>query len=122
MTSNPTGIPRELKSPSPTFLSASESLGLHWWYWETYNQRITLSEGLMKILGLTPQKDGFLPEEVYQNAHPEDVVRNKHLLSRLILGKDELYEIEYRIKDTHGAWQWYYSRGSILQKDKTTVH
>ncbi len=75
MSKNQTGIPGELKSPSSKFLSESESLGLHWWYWETYNQRITLSEGLIKILGLQPQKDGFLPEEVYRNAHPEDVER-----------------------------------------------
>jgi len=118
MSSNPKGIPGELKSPSPMLLGSSESLGLHWWFWETSSQRITLSEGLMKILGLRPQMDGFLPEEVYQNAHPEDVERNKLLLSRLYLGEDELYENEYRIRDTHGAWQWYYSRGTVLQKDE----
>jgi len=94
MSSNSIGIPGELKSPSPKLLSASENLGLHWWFWECSCQRITLSEGLMKILGLTPQKDGFLPEEIYQNAHPEDVERNEQLLSRLYLGEDDLYENE----------------------------
>ncbi len=116
MSVNQKGIPGELKSPSPKLLSASENLGLHWWFWETSSQRITLSEGLMKILGLQPKKDGFPPEEVYQNAHPEDVVRNEQLLSRLILGEDDLYEIEYRIRDTNGDWQWYYSRGTVLEK------
>ncbi len=118
MSENQKGIPGELISPSQKLLNASDNLGLHWWFWETSSQRITLSEGLMKILGLQPQKDGFLPEEVYQNAHPEDVVRNEQLMSRLILGEDELYEIEYRVRDTHGDWQWYYSRGTVLQKDK----
>jgi PAS domain S-box-containing protein len=118
MSSNPQGIPRELKSPSPMLLNASDSLGLHWWFWETTSQKITLSDGLMKILGLRPKKDGFAPEEIYQNAHPGDVERNEQLLRRLYLGEDDLYENEYRIRDTHGAWQWYYSRGSILQKDK----
>ncbi len=118
MSANQKGIPGELISPSPTFLSASENIGLHWWFWETSTQRITLSEGLIKILGLKPQKEGFLPEEVYQNAHPEDVVRNEQLLSRLILGKDNLYEIEYRVRDAHGDWQWYYSRGTVLHKDE----
>jgi len=118
METNPKGIPGELKSPSPMLLASSENLGLHWWLWECSSQRITLSEGLIKILGLSPQKDGFLPEEVYQNAHPEDVERNKLLLSRLYIGEDELYENEYRIRDTHGIWQWYYSRGTVLQKDE----
>ena len=118
MSVNQKGIPGELLSPSPRLQSAAENLGLHWWFWETSSQRITLSESLMKILGLQPQKDGFLPEEVYQNAHPEDVVRNEQLLSRLILGEDELYEIEYRIRDTNGDWQWYYSRGTVLKKDE----
>jgi len=118
MSANQKGIPGELISPSPKFLSASESLGLHWWFWECDNQRISLSEGLVKILGLQAKKDGFLPTEVYQNAHPEDVVRNEQLLNRLYLGEDDLYEIEYRVKDTEGTWQWFYSRGTVLQKDK----
>jgi len=116
MSVNQKDIPGELISPSLKLLSASENLGLHWWFWETSSQRITLSEGLVKILGLQPQKDGFLPEEIYRNAHSEDVVRNDQLLSRLILGEDDLYENEYRVKDTHGKWQWYYSRGTVLQK------
>jgi len=116
MSAKQKGIPGELISPSPKLLSASENLGLHWWFWETTSQQVTLSEGLMKILGLQPRKDGFLPEEVYHNAHPEDVVRNEQLLGRLILGEDDLYENEYRVRDTHGAWHWYYSRGTVLQK------
>ena len=116
MSVNQKGIPGELKSPSLKLQSAAENLGLQWWFWETSSQRITLSESLMKIFGLQPQKDGFLPEEVYKNAHPEDVVRNEQLLSRLILGEDDLYEIEYRVRDSNGAWHWYYSRGTVLQK------
>jgi len=117
MSVNQKGIPGELISPSSKLLSASENIGLHWWFWETSSQRVTLSEGLMNLLGLQPQKDGFLPEEVYKNAHPEDVIRNEQLLSRLIFGEDDLYEMEYRVRDTHGVWQWYYSRGAVLQKD-----
>lgn len=118
MSVNQKGIPGELISPSPKLLKALGNIGLHWWFWETATQRVTLSGRLIEILGLKPQKDGFLPEEVYQNAHPEDVVRNEQLLRRLILGEDSLYEIEYRIRDKEGKWQWYYSRGTVLQKSE----
>ncbi|MCD4710570.1 MAG: PAS domain S-box protein [Bacteroidales bacterium] len=110
-----TGIPGEMKSPSQQLMIASESIGLHWWYWERSIQKIMLSAGLIKILGFSKNTDGFLLERIYRNIHPEDVERNTKLINRLYLGEDELYETEYRIRDANGAWQWYYIRGTVIQ-------
>jgi len=111
-------LPGELQSPSDQFQAASDSVGLHWWHWEYLTQRIRMSEGLMEILGLAPSPDGYDPEIVYGNIHPEDAERNRVLLQQLYTGEDDLYEIEYRVKDTAGGWQWYYNRGSVVQKSK----
>jgi PAS domain S-box-containing protein len=110
-------LPGELKSPSKQFQAASDSVGLYWWHWDYLNQKVRMSEGLVKILGLSYSKDGYSPKLIYQNIHPEDTIRNKRLLHQLYMGKDDLYEIEYRIRDRSGIWQWYYNRGSIVHKD-----
>jgi len=111
-----TDIPGELKSSSEQFQAASDSFGLYWWHWEHASKKIRLSEGMVKILGLTFSPDGYFTEEIYRNIHPDDAERNRMLLHRLYTGEDELYELEYRIKGKNGKWQWYYNRGTVLKK------
>jgi two-component system, sensor histidine kinase len=113
-----TDVPGELLSPSQQFQAASDSVGLNWWHWEYISQKIRMSEGMVKILGLPSSPAGYSPEEIYKKVHPEDVERNIVLLHQLYTGKDDLYEIEYRVKDSAGKWQWYYNRGSVLHKNE----
>jgi len=114
----PINIPSELKTPSEAFVRASESVGLFWWYWEKSDGKIHMSPGLMKILGVAPESFNGLPHELYVNIHPQDVERNKDRVDRLYTGKDDLYEVEYRIRNPEGEWKWYYNRGSVLQKNE----
>jgi len=111
-------LPGELLSPSQQFQAASDSVGLYWWHWEYFSQKIRMSERMVSVLGLAPSEEGYSPDIVYKNVHPEDVERNRVLLKQLYTGKDDLYEIEYRIKDSKGEWQWYYNRGSVIKKDE----
>ncbi|MDF1575948.1 MAG: PAS domain S-box protein [Bacteroidales bacterium] len=118
MAGNHTEVPGELLSPSQEFQAASDSVGLYWWHWDYKSRRIRMSDGLARILGLAHHPEGYDPDSIYQNVHPEDAQRNKVLLEHLYGGKDDLYEIEYRIKDKTGKWRWYYNRGSIVQKSE----
>jgi PAS domain S-box-containing protein len=111
-------IPHELRSPSEAFLTASETIGLYWWYWEKSNGKLTMSPGLLNILGLAPDTFDGQPQTVYKNIHPEDVERNQDRITRLYRGKDDLYDLEYRVRGAQGEWLWYYNRASVLQKDK----
>ncbi|MEA3460756.1 MAG: PAS domain S-box protein [Bacteroidota bacterium] len=111
-------VPGELKSPSQQFQAASDSVGLYWWHWNDASKKIRLSEGLAKILGLTYTNDGYSIGALDKNVHPEDAELNKKLLHRLYTGEDDLYEVEYRVKDSAGKWQWYYNRGSVIQKNE----
>jgi PAS domain S-box-containing protein len=118
MYSEHTDVPGELKSPSQQFQTASDSVGLYWWHWEHKSKKLRMAEGMSEILGLSPDPLGYEPDTVYGNVHPDDAERNKLLIQQLYEGQDDLYEIEYRIKDPSGEWRWYYSRGSILHKDE----
>jgi len=115
MTSSQTGISGELKPPSPQFLNASDRIGLNWWYWDRSSGRMILSPGLSKILGLIHDHDGYEPELIYERVHPDDITHNKEQLNLLLTGEEFLYEVEYRIRDKSGKWQWYYNRGTVLR-------
>lgn len=117
MSPNLSGVPGELQSPSQQFQASSDRIGLQWWHWDRTNGKIQMSQGLAKILRLSLDKGGYSTSAIYENIHPDDVERNLNLIERLYNGEDELYEIEYRIKDTKGAWLWYYNRGVVLHKD-----
>jgi PAS domain S-box-containing protein len=112
------GIPGELKSPSQQFQASSDRIGLQWWHWDRSTGKIVVSQRLSELLGLPPNPEGYPPASIYQNIHPEDLERNLKLLKRLYKGEDELYEIEYRIKDARGKWHWYYNRGVVLHREE----
>ena len=73
MTTKKATLPRELTSPSAQFEAASESIGLYWWHWDHRTKKITLSPGLMKILGYTPESFNGELSSLYKNIHPDDI-------------------------------------------------
>jgi len=77
-----------------------------------------MSPGLMEILGLDSKTYDFSLESMYKNIHPDDIANNQERLRRAFFGEDKLYEIEYRIKDRNGEWQWFYNRGLVLHHDR----
>ena len=118
MTTKRASIPRELTAPSVEFTYASESIGLYWWHWNHAERKITMSPGLMKVLGINPSDFDQTLSSVYKNIHPDDIKRNTERLNRLFHGEIDLYEIEYRVKDSKGEWQWYYNRGTVDLRDE----
>ncbi|MDX2431571.1 MAG: PAS domain-containing protein [Bacteroides sp.] len=119
MKENLSQIPQELIAPSTEFIRASAQIGLHWWYWNHLEKSLMLSPHLLTILGYSQEEFDPKMPSVYKNIHPDDVKDNLEKIRRLIYGKDELYEIEFRVKDHKGEWQWYYNRGTVLGRDET---
>ena len=118
MTTTRTPLPKELTSPSAEFISISESIGLFWWHWDHRGRKMTLGPGLMKILGFAPGEFDQSLTSLRKNIHPDDIEKNRKKIRRLIQGEVDLYELEYRVKDPHGEWQWYYNRGTVSQRDE----
>lgn len=77
-----------------------------------------MSPGLLEILGIDPDTFDHSLESVYRNIHPEDIKSDQERLSRTLNGEDKLYEMEYRIRDRNGDWQWFYNRGMVLVYDR----
>ncbi len=104
-------------SPSAELLAASEEIGLFWWFWNHKERKLSLSPGLLKALGYSPEEFDPSKPSIYKNVHPDDVKENIDRVRQLLKEESGLYETEYRVKDKQGRWHWYYNRGSVIQRD-----
>lgn len=118
MEENISKIPKELSAPSMEFIRASAQIGLHWWYWNNVEKKLMLSPHLLTILGYTQEEFNPSQPSIFKNIHPEDVSLNRERIQKLIYGELELYDIEFRLKDKNGKWEWYYNRGTVLDWDE----
>ncbi len=49
--------------------------------------------------------------------HPDDGPRVREAMQRTIDGATQLYEAEYRLRHSDGAWRWVLDRGRALERD-----
>ncbi|MEC4986084.1 MAG: diguanylate cyclase [Oscillatoria sp. PMC 1068.18] len=82
---------------------------------------VYINHSVNELLGYSPEKikgmgKFMLPELI----HPEDIERVKqHLQECQNLEDNQLYEIEYRIKDAQGRWHWLCSREVVFERTAT---
>lgn len=90
------------------------------WYWSIKDNSVKFNH--LKITNL-----GYSEEEIPKNVdyefftnklHPEDYDKTMKAMRDHLIGKENVYEIEYRIKCKNGEYKWYYDIGKITQYDK----
>lgn len=92
------------------------------WHWQVDAQRFTYDGRFYRSFGLpAPGTPGVDADRVWQewNArrHPEDMARIGPHLHDAMLGREQCYQAEYRMRDAEGRWRWLISRGQVLQRD-----
>lgn len=90
------------------------------WYFDLQHNTVTFNSLKATNLGYTKDE---LPDHVnYQffteKLHPDDYEKTMQAMRDHLSGKNQVYEIEYRIKTKDGAYKWYYDRGSIVKRDE----
>ena len=63
-----------------------------------------------------PKEVGF--EFFTEKLHKEDYNRVMNSMRKLLIGKSNIYEVEYRIRSKNGRWKWFYDRGAITKRDQ----
>lgn len=90
------------------------------WYWSIKDNNVEFNH--LKIINL-----GYSEDEIPKNVdyefftdklHPEDYDKTMKAMKDHLIGKENVYEIEYRIKCKNGEYKWYYDIGKITQYDK----
>ncbi len=88
------------------------------WDRDLVNDQVYFGENWHKSLGYSDQESLNGASSIWESlVHPDDrhqviTARNDHFD-----GKTAHYEVEYRIKDKKGEWQWILSRGRVTERN-----
>lgn len=87
-----------------------------WWEWDVVNDLTYRSEHWYKMLGLEPQTEPNGYDFWLNLIHPEDRMR-AHLYQKLKLGRDKLWESDFRMKHAAGHYVHIRARGRVVERD-----
>jgi two-component system, NarL family, sensor histidine kinase UhpB len=84
------------------------------WDWEIPSNRVTWSERVYELHGLTPETFGGRAEDFLRAVHPEDVPRVGEAIRRALEERAD-YGVEFRvIHPTTGETRWVWTNGQVL--------
>lgn len=75
-------------------------------------------ENWFRGLGYESENEGNEGPAFEDLLHPEDRDRVIALREDHVQGKTSLYEVEYRLRNQAGGWQWFLSRGQAVARDE----
>ena len=107
----------ELHRQSERLRSALESAGEGTWDWDLELGVMNCSEVLISMLGNLEEDINGPREKCMSYIDPEDRSRIQTSLARHLQQDVELYECEYRIKDSYWNWWWLLDRGRVVVCD-----
>jgi diguanylate cyclase (GGDEF)-like protein/PAS domain S-box-containing protein len=89
------------------------------WYWNVKTNSVTFHP--LKITTLGYEKSDIPEQVTYQFftelLHPEDYEKAMNAMKDHLYGREQVYEVEYRIRAKDGKYRWYYDRGKVTQYD-----
>jgi PAS domain S-box-containing protein len=89
------------------------------WEWEVGSGAAVRSDTFWRHLGYEPAR--VLPEmdSWISLIHPEDARRVREAIADHLVGKREIYEAEYRVRDHLHEWHWVIDRGRVVERSPT---
>ena len=101
-----------------TLAAAAASDGLY--DWDLATGKIDYSPRWKAILGFAPHEIGDSPDEWLGRVQPEDLIWLQATLDEQVRPSGapmQSFQIEYRIRDAHGALRWMVCRGMTVRDD-----
>jgi len=93
-----------------------DAVDIAWWEFDFTNDSVVYSDKKATNLGYTTDEFPDTSVEIMRLVHPDDYEKTMQSMRDYIMGKNPLYETEYRIKAKDGSYRWYYDKGSISQR------
>jgi PAS domain S-box-containing protein len=111
-------------SQSRALLRSQEQLSLvlessrdGFWDWNMQTDELYFSPRWKEMLGYGPEElpPGF--ETWNQLLHPDDEASVQKAVQENLIGGKAPYEVEFRLRDKSGYWNWILSRGRVVSRD-----
>ncbi|MCB1173225.1 MAG: PAS domain-containing protein [Leptospiraceae bacterium] len=89
--------------------------------WDYYirDNRLICDNGFYLMLGYKPGSQRINMQILFEMIHAEDRERARAAFQKFVARHSEVYDIEYRIRNAAGEYQWVQSRGDIMEHDGT---
>lgn len=91
------------------------------WKWDYTTKKQIFSKGYYEFLGYDPNEIELDYDKQKELTHPNDLEIIEKKLNDYLAGKQDIYEIEFRIKRGDGSWQWLISKGKIVKVDENNL-
>ena len=117
--SQPPAPPAPIPDIEPLKIAASAGkVGL--WDWNIVTNEVKWTNAVFTIHGVDPATFEVSLENFTRLIHPEDVARVQDRIKRA-LEKDDLYEIEFRVRRPDGQIAWVFTNGTVLRENGRPV-
>ena len=86
-----------------------------WWEWDVINNKVSFNDLKVTMLGYkvdTFKEKGY--EAFTDLLHPDDHEKAMNAMRDLLSGRKNIYQVDYRIKDSGGEYHWYMDRGVVI--------
>ncbi len=98
------------------FMRAMDAVNDGVFEWDILQNKLFFSAKNFTLLGYEP--DEFEPTHYIWDSfiHPDDRAQNYVQLRRHLKGETPFYELEYRIRNKNGEYQWILERGKVIER------
>lgn len=95
---------------------------LAWWEWDVANNIVTMNDLKVTMLGYTMEQFHGKGYEALTNLlHPDDFEKTMDAMRDVLTEKKNIYQIDYRIKDSSGRYHWYMDRGVVIAREEGKI-
>lgn len=99
------------------FRLAVDAAHMGTWDWNIVTNEVIWSEGMERLMGMTPGTFDRRLQTVIEMIHPEDLSRVQAAIQNSI-EQDAVYEIEFRFVKPDGNVRWCVSRGNVVRNQQ----
>jgi PAS domain S-box-containing protein len=88
------------------------------WDWNVQTGVVYFSPQWMRLLGYSPAEVSPTVDFFLTILHPEDKARTMQVLQEHMEGRTLVKELEIRLRQKSGEYQWFLDRGKVVTRDK----
>jgi diguanylate cyclase (GGDEF)-like protein/PAS domain S-box-containing protein len=92
------------------------------WDWDLRNNRVYYSPRWKAMLGWSEEGIGHSPSEWFDRVHADDLGRVQVKVEAVLLGREQHFEDEYRIRHQDGSYRWVLGRGFAVRTGDGNVY
>ncbi|MBN1633173.1 MAG: PAS domain-containing protein [Ignavibacteria bacterium] len=96
---------------------AIHAANLAWWEWEVKTDRLDYDFRRTDLVGYNLNEYPKFEKDVYDTIHPDDKEKFEKAISAHLKGKNQEFNVEYRMKHKNGYYIWVHDRGKVTEFD-----